>query len=118
MYKNRNNSDMHRNDVITAIAGFILGSGKGHQVDLRNPDYTICVEIIKVQSSRLSIGVNSKLQMLKHLVQMWGKEEGGGGGMGEGGGGGRRKGGGGGILYGEYYKKYFLNFEEIFNYVG
>ena len=71
---------MHRNDVITAIAGFILGSGKGHQVDLRNPDYTICVEIIKVQSSRLSIGVNSKLQMLKHLVQMWGKEEGGSGG--------------------------------------
>ena len=49
MYKNRNNSDMHRDDVITAIAGLLLSTGKGHKVDLRNPDYTICVEIIKVR---------------------------------------------------------------------
>ncbi|XP_032233846.2 THUMP domain-containing protein 1 isoform X2 [Nematostella vectensis] len=46
-FKARNNSNMQRDDVIKLLAGLIGEAGKGHTVDLGNPDWTICVEVIK-----------------------------------------------------------------------
>ena len=48
IYKSRNNSSIHRDDIIALLAGIVMGAGKGHTVDLNNPDLAICVEIIKV----------------------------------------------------------------------
>ena len=48
MYRARNNGDIHRDDVIAAVAGDVMAAGKGHTVNLKNPDLAICVEIIKV----------------------------------------------------------------------
>ncbi|XP_078376011.1 THUMP domain-containing protein 1-like [Oculina patagonica] len=47
MYKSRNNSSMHRDDTIAALAAMVMNAGKGHTVNLNNPDLAICVEIIK-----------------------------------------------------------------------
>ena len=48
MYKSRNNSSIHRDDTISALASIVMNAGKGHTVNLNNPDLAICVEIMKV----------------------------------------------------------------------
>ncbi|XP_058943579.2 THUMP domain-containing protein 1-like [Pocillopora verrucosa] len=47
MYKSRNNSSIHRDDTISALASIVMNAGKGHTVNLNNPDLAICVEIMK-----------------------------------------------------------------------
>ena len=49
MYKSRNNSSIHRDDTISALASIVMNAGKGHTVNLNNPDLAICVEIMKVK---------------------------------------------------------------------
>ena len=48
-FKARNNSQIKRDDVISTLAGLVMADGKGHTVDLKFPDLTVCVEIIKVR---------------------------------------------------------------------
>jgi tRNA acetyltransferase TAN1 len=48
VYKARNNQDVDREDIIKTLASLVTRSGDyPHVVDLRNPDLTIIVEIIK-----------------------------------------------------------------------
>ncbi|XP_069762368.1 THUMP domain-containing protein 1 isoform X2 [Narcine bancroftii] len=47
VYKARNNNHMSRDDVIKALAGVVVNLNAENKVDLRNPEYTIIVEIIK-----------------------------------------------------------------------
>lgn len=49
MYKSRNNSSIQRDDTIAALAAMVMNAGRGHTVNLNNPDLAICVEIIKVR---------------------------------------------------------------------
>lgn len=49
MYKSRNNSSIHRDDTISTLASIVMNAGKGHTVNLNNPDLAICVEIMKVK---------------------------------------------------------------------
>ena len=39
---------MDRDETIAVLAGLVISAGKGHKVDLNNPDLAVCVEIIKV----------------------------------------------------------------------
>ena len=48
IYRSRNNSNVDRDETIAMLAGLVMSAGKGHKVDLNNPDLAICVEIIKV----------------------------------------------------------------------
>ena len=48
IYRSRNNSNVERDETIAMLAGLVMSAGKGHKVDLNNPDLAICVEIIKV----------------------------------------------------------------------
>ena len=52
---------MERDETIAMLAGLVMSAGKGHKVDLNNPDLAICVEIIKVnvqQYAHTIIGQN------------------------------------------------------------
>ena len=55
-YKARNNKDVIRDDIITALASLVTRNGDySHTVDLSNPDLTVVVEIIKVNFNNLII---------------------------------------------------------------
>ena len=55
-YKARNNKDVIRDDIITALASLVTRNGDySHTVDLSNPDLTVVVEIIKVTFNNLII---------------------------------------------------------------
>ena len=61
IYRSRNNSNVDRDETIAMLAGLVMSAGKGHKVDLNNPDLAICVEIIKVnvnQYAHTIIGQN------------------------------------------------------------
>ena len=52
---------MDRDETIAMLADLVMSAGKGHKVDLNNPDLAICVEIIKVnvqQYAHTIIGQN------------------------------------------------------------
>ena len=53
IYRSRNNSNVDRDETIAMLAGLVMSAGKGHKVDLNNPDLAICVEIIKVNVKQL-----------------------------------------------------------------
>lgn len=47
-YKSRNNGDMKRDDVISAVAALVTGDGSfGHKVDLTSPELVVVVEVVK-----------------------------------------------------------------------
>ena len=63
VYKARNNTNVNRDDIIKTLASLATRNGDyAHTVDLRNPDLTIVVEIIK---SNCCIGVVRDFTKLK-----------------------------------------------------
>ncbi|XP_019505456.1 PREDICTED: THUMP domain-containing protein 1 [Hipposideros armiger] len=47
VYKSRNNSNIHRDEVIKVFAGIVGSLNSENKVDLTNPQYTVVVEVIK-----------------------------------------------------------------------
>ena len=67
-YKARNNKDVIRDDIITALASLVTRNGDySHTVDLSNPDLTVVVEIIKVTFNNLIIYTHIYVSGTMHI---------------------------------------------------
>lgn len=61
---------MDRDETIAMLAGLVMSAGKGHKVDLSNPDLAICVEIIKVNVQQYANTIGRVKMILVSFIKL------------------------------------------------